>query len=202
MSVKFRPALVAGLLSAAIAVPAYAGGSFEGFHLGASVGPQFGAVEATFPGAKTDLGPTGFAAGVSGGYAFSIAPRWLLDVEATFDWNDAKADLLGATSIKTGLGFGGALSVGYQFDRSWLGYAKAGYQSTAFKVEGSDEKRLGGVLLGGGLRKGLGDGWSAKAEYDYVFYPSFTDSIYGVTWKPSASILKFGVDYSFDGRLW
>lgn len=202
MKSTLRLVAAAILLSVGTIVPAQADGSFEGFHLGASAGPQFGAVETTFPGSKTDLGPFGFVAGASGGYAFSLAPHWLLDLEANVDWNGAKADLLGTTSIKQGLGFGGAVSAGYEFDRSWLAYLKAGYQSTAFKVDGSDEKRLGGVLVGGGLRKGLGDGWSVKAEYDYVFYSSFTDATYGVTWKPTSSLLKLGVDYTFDYRLW
>lgn len=202
MSSKLQAVAVVALLSVGIVVPGHADDSFEGFHLGASAGPQFGTVETTFPGSKTDLGPFGFVAGVSGGYAFSLAPGWLLDIEANFDWNDAKAELLGATSIKEGLGFGGAVSAGYEFDHSWLAYLKAGYQSTAFKVDGSDEKRLGGVLIGGGLRKSLGDGWSVKGEYSYVFYPSFTDTTYAVTWKPSTSLLKIGVDYTFDYRFW
>lgn len=183
----------AALLAAALsASPASAQSAFQGFHVGVNAGATMSDVEADF-GTKFDLATQGFIGGGSVGYMFSLSRGWLLDVEAMVDY--AKADgKFFDTKIEQGLGYGGALSLGYMIAPNNAVYGKLGFEMRDFKAAGVT-KSFDGFQIGGGSRWALDANWSLKAEYLYTMYQS--SSIGGISVKPSSSSIRIGVDYRF-----
>lgn len=188
-------AATAFFVAALSASPASAQSAFQGFHIGANVGPTMSDVETSALGSKIDLATQGFIGGGSVGYTFSFAPGWLLDVEGMIDYSSSSANLGGAGKIEQGLGYGGALSLGYMMTNRNAVYGKAGVEMQDFKVLGTSKSVMQG-LVGGGTRWAVDDNWSAKAEYNYLF-PTSSTAIGNIDVKPSSSVFRVGVDYRF-----
>jgi opacity protein-like surface antigen len=184
----------AALFTAALsASPASAQSAFQGFHAGVNAGPTMSDIEATSFGAKYDLATQGFVGGGSVGDMFSFSQGWLLDLEGMVDY--AKSDSsFGGVKFEQGLGYGGALSLGYMITQNNALYGKLGFEMRDFKVGGLS-KTLDGFQFGGGSRWALDANWSIKAEYLYTMYES--TSIGGLGVKPTSNTLRIGVDYRF-----
>lgn len=177
------------------ASPVSAQSAFQGFHIGINAGPAMSDVEASASGSKLDLATQGFVGGGSAGYVFSLSPEWLIDAEAIIDYTSSSADIGGAGKIEQGLGYGGALSLGYMITSHNAIYGKAGIEMQDFKVLGADKSIMQG-LAGVGTRWAMDGNWSAKAEYNYLF-PTSATTISGIDIKPSSSVFRIGVDYRF-----
>lgn len=103
--------------------------------------------------------------------------------------------------------------VGLAHDR-WLAYATGGLAYTSINHDGmglvgvggtySGSNEKAGFTVGGGVEWAFRDRWSAKAEYLYTQFPSFTN-VYTTTSHPitvnygdlKLNILRLGVNYRF-----
>lgn len=193
-----KMALAAALSAIALwAAPASAQSAFEGFHIGASVGPTVGKFQASVPAAgNLDLGATGVGGALSAGYGFGLGSGWIVDPELNIDYSNASAEVFGS-KIEMGMGYGGSVSVGYALMRDVLWYAKLGYQSTEFKITGDASKRVGGVLIGTGLKFALDDSWSVKVAYDWIPYSKISSTSLGADVSPTVNQVRVGIDYRF-----
>jgi outer membrane immunogenic protein len=108
--------------------------------------------------------------------------------------------------------------LGIAFDRALI-YGKGGFawmdednwivNTTAGTVFARTNSVRTGWVAGAGIEYAIADGWSAKAEYNYMDFGSDTKTIAGstggggtgpVTIDHTVQVVKFGVNYRFGGR--
>ena len=202
--------------------------NWTGFYVGVNAGWNWlnttqtdtgpGVFGQVFPiGSVTTFSKNGFLGGGTIGYNYQMG-RFLLGLEADFDWSAAKisqSGTLGAlsfnTTVKNNYVFTAGPRIGYVFDRL-LVYAKGGiawtqddYDQTA--SDGSEVTGrfdLWGWMVGGGVEYAIWDRLTAKAEYNYITFGDrnviATDgSILNVGMHISEA--KVGINYRFDSGV-
>jgi len=171
---------------------------------------------------------TGWTAGVQAGYNWLLAPHFLFGVEGEYSWANINGSdttvstvprLLGFTSYSTSnlKDFAlGTARVGY-VEANWLFYAKAGAawgeangtgiataaNGTLFETSTHFVSRSG-YVVGVGGEWSFAPNWSARIEYDHIFFDARTVSITGTvdtSFSSSGSnvdLVRAGINYRFN----
>lgn len=195
--------------------------NWTGFYVGAHAGygwSDFSSTDLVFGdpgGAKA----RGWLGGVQLGYNYQIGSI-VLGVEGEYSWADVKftqSDPLGigaagSATLKNDFFATAAGRLGYAFDR-FLVYGKVGGAWTRDKFDLTDG--IGGTATGrfnrsgwvggGGLEYAFLGNWSAKLEYNYMWFGTITEQLTtggGLVATPAnvkleTQIIKAGVNYKF-----
>lgn len=190
-AVAAAPAFAADVGPAPYVTAPYGLYNWSGFHLGLNLAYQWGTV------ANSPFNPSGFAAGVQGGYDWQSG-NLVFGLEADLQLSSAD-DMFAA----------------YKFSNPWFGtirgrgglaFTNVLIYLTAGLAYGGGRVDLGGLsesrdhfgwTAGGGIEVGLTPHWSAKAEYLFV---ELSDQGYGLTGTPlgiESSLMRLGVNYRF-----
>jgi opacity protein-like surface antigen len=124
-----------------------------------------------------------------------------------FGWNcKAATNVLASLTGRAGYSVGAALLFG-KFGLAYAHgeYAIVGLEPSVGYVMGGGEANRNhwGWTLGAGLEYALGGPWSAKAEYDYMSFPSQAWSAAGIGARVGQTrhLVKFGLNYRLGGGL-
>lgn len=196
---------------------------------GPYVGANFGAALSAGEDALTPIGsgttnPSGVLGGIQFGYNYSVAPTWLVGIEAELDWTSAQGKANSVDPTRT-------TALSNTSDHNWYDTlsGRIGYVRGPLMLYGKGgaawmnancllqvNSGLNGMTLtnttrtgwtaGAGLEYMLGSRWSAKLEYDHLdfgrktlgFVNLFSNS---ATFKTAVNEVKAGVNYHFDGLL-
>jgi outer membrane immunogenic protein len=170
----------------------------------------------------------GWLGGVQAGYNWQPAPNFVFGFEGEYTWSDITGTSVTVSTVPRFAGFTstttsklkdfalGTFRLGYAAD-NWLFYGKAGvawgqfngsgiainpngtlFETTTFG--GSDA----GWVVGVGTEWGFAPGWSARIEYDHIFFDSRTVQISGTANFTNTStgsnvdLVRAGVNYRFN----
>lgn len=148
--------LLVAAAAMAVAAPAFAqdAAPFTGARIGATLGYD-----------KTH-GQDGFTYGGSFGYDYAIAPKITIGAEATLEDSTTK---FGGLHASRDVAISGR--IGYVLTPQILGFAKVGYDTTRFELNGtSGNTNLEGVRFGGGLEYAITPRYYMSAEYRRTEY--------------------------------
>jgi outer membrane immunogenic protein len=170
----------------------------------------------------------GWLGGVQGGYNWQVAPNFVFGLEGEYSWSDISGSSTTVSTAPRFVGFTstttsntkdfalGTFRLGYAMD-NWLFYGKAGFawgqfsgsgiatnpNGTLFQTTTFGGSRAGGVV-GIGTEWGFAPGWSARIEYDHIFFDSRPVLIVGTVDLSNSSsgnnvdIVRAGVNYRFN----
>ncbi len=157
-------------------------GLYGGVNLGYAWDPNY-VLTSTQSGTVTlPLEPHGVFGGVQLGYNLHIARHWVLGVEA--DWQlsaiDDSVSLAGPINASVDLSSFATIRgrIGYAADRTLI-YFTGGVAFGKFDLKADSTFAIGtgaatfnewktGYVLGAGIERAFGNGWSFKAEYQYL----------------------------------
>jgi outer membrane immunogenic protein len=198
--------------------------NWTGFYIGGHGGFGWGRKEWTdLAGPPFDAGShrvDGAVAGGQVGFNYQTGP-WVLGVEGQFSWANLDGNHLNpldlADSLTTRVRWMSSVAarIGYAFERT-LVYVKGGGAWARDHHETIDLgvlERTGGAtrsgwLVGGGLEYGIGGGWSAKVEYNFMDFGRRTITMSPVDPAGDADLFDidqhihtviFGLNYRFGG---
>ena len=171
----------------------------------------------------------GWLGGVQGGYNWQVAPNFVFGLEGEYTWSDLTGTSVTISTVPRFVGFTststsklkdfalGTFRLGYAAG-NWLFYGKAGVawgqfngSSIATNPNGSlfETTTFGGNTAGGvvgiGTEWGFAPGWSARIEYDHIFFDSRPVLISGTVNLTNTSsgsnvdLVRAGVNYRSTG---
>jgi len=185
------PALAADLGRSYYAPAPYSAFSWAGPYVGANLGYQFGSV--TNSGAD----PGGFAGGVTVGYNWQSG-QFVYGVEGDIDWSSAD-DTSGGNTFSTPWYGTVRGRLGYGMSNVLL-YGTGGFAFGEGKLQnffGTEDHSAFGWTLGVGGEVGLGQHWSAKAEYLFIKLDDERYTFTGADHAFENNLLRFGLNYHF-----
>jgi len=178
--------------------------------------------------AFTKNNENGFLGGVQTGYNWQVAPNFVFGLEGEYTWSDLTGTSVTISTVPRFVGFTststsklkdfalGTFRLGYAAG-NWLFYGKAGVawgqfngSSIATNPNGSlfETTTFGGNTAGGvvgiGTEWGFAPGWSARIEYDHIFFDSRPVLISGTVNLTNTSsgsnvdLVRAGVNYRFN----
>lgn len=165
---------------------------FNGPYIGAEAGWQQDKVRANVATGGTVLQGNGkddsFAIGGQIGYDLKVSPNFVIGAEGSF--------------TTPGRTFGLAARAGVLATPKTLVYAKGGWVNSRYEVEiGPDSTRRNrdGWTVGGGVEQMLTDNVSARVEYRYADFKSFSGNLSGVAFSanPDRHQVMAGVNFRF-----
>ena len=205
-----------------VASDAYASGgySWTGFYVGGHVGHGWSNLSGADPtgGGASNEQASGLLGGIQAGFNYQIG-RVVLGVEGDYSFSAVNK------TVDDPFGFGGgrisikndyfatlALRIGFSFNQ-FMVYGKGGAAWTRDKWDVTDG--IGGTatgtfnrtgwLVGLGVEYSLRNKWSLKGEYNYLNFPTITETLTttgGLAAAPTdvslkTHLMKFGVNYRF-----
>jgi outer membrane immunogenic protein len=170
----------------------------------------------------------GWLGGVQAGYNWQPAPNFVFGLEGEFTWSDITGTSVTISTVPRFAGFTsastsklkdfalGTFRLGYAAD-NWLFYGKGGVawgqfngSSIATNPNGTlfQTATFGGIdagwVVGVGTEWGFAPGWSARIEYDHIFFdsrPVLINGTVNLTNTSSGSnvdLVRAGVNYRFN----
>lgn len=171
---------------------------------------------------------SGWVAGVQAGYNWQLAPHFVVGLEGEYSWADINGSETTISTVPRFLGFSstdstklkdfalGTGRIGFA-DQNWLLYGKGGVAygetsgsgvattaaGTLFQTFSSGSTHAGWVL-GAGAEWSLAPNWSARIEYDHIFFDSRTVASVGTvntTFVNSGldiDMVRAGINYRFN----
>ena len=171
---------------------------------------------------------SGWLAGVQAGYNFQVTPNFVVGLEAEYSWADISGTETTISTVPRFLGFTsasttklqdfalGTARIGYAAN-SYLLYLKGGVaygetsgsgiatnaNGTLFETSTHFSSRVGAVV-GVGAEWMFAPNWSAKIEYDHIFFDVRQVAIAGTVDTSISSsgsnvdIVRAGVNYHFN----
>jgi outer membrane immunogenic protein len=171
---------------------------------------------------------SGWLGGVQVGYNWQVAPNFVFGLEGEYSWSDITGTSATVSTVPRFAGFTSTTTskltdfslatfrLGYALD-NWLFYGKAGVAWGQFNGSGIATNANGtlfetftfggssaGGVVGIGAEWGFAPGWSAKIEYDHIFFDSRPVLISGTVNLTNTSsgsnvdLVRAGVNYRFD----
>jgi len=225
-------AMAGGDIAPVVPAPA---DSWSGFYVGAQVGGTWGDADTTFYDRREDnrwkkydiskSNPNGFLGGVYAGYNWLFDNNWLIGMEGSYNWSNAKDDgaiirdgiVIPVHEFEVRQKWEAAIiaRVGKVIDDSYMPYILGGATWTKLngiiKFETGDEDTSGSVkkddtiagwTIGAGVEFKLTESLHARAQYRYNNYQDadfsgyFYDLIKAKT-DYNAHMLQVGISYRF-----
>jgi len=208
----------------------YLGGQvgYDSFRVRRSIFVDVDGAGTTFASSEA-LAATGWMGGIFLGYGQYFSNFYYLAGEIYGNWSGAEQNSSSTLTFAPGVtvattrkveangSFGLSLLPGIKLNDATLGYLRLGYVWTRLKgsfsatatgapgISDSDSKSEGGWDLGLGMETLLVQNWSARVEYNHIWYSNFTNSATApggfptgsVTFKPSDNQYTLGIVYHF-----
>ena len=201
MAVMLSPAVAADLAIAAPAAPAYAYDAglaiatapYTGFYVGAGLGAI------TSDDFKENN--TGFSGSLQAGYTHQFG-LFVVGAEAEGTYtNDLEYALAPGASLTQRWSAAAKARAGVALDQTLL-YGALGYSVAELNPAGavtSEKGTYGGLVFGGGVEQGFGNGLSARVEYLQSRYDDVKSTIGGVERSDNLinHSIKAGLNYRF-----
>jgi outer membrane immunogenic protein len=166
--------------------------------------------------------------GVQAGYNWQPAPNFVFGFEGEFDWADITGTAVSISTVPRFAGFNststsklkdfalGTFRVGYVAN-NWLFYGKGGVawgqtdgstiarnpNGTLFETTTFSSSQAGWVI-GVGTEWGFAPGWSAKIEYDHIWFDPRPEVVVGsvnlsnVSTGLTVDMVRAGINYRFN----
>lgn len=190
--------------------------TWTGFYVGLNGGGAFGGDDKfglhsgdTFLGKFGKIEGSGFFGGGQIGYNYQVDPNWVIGLEADFQGanihdtvtNDgahgsSKINWFGTLRPRVGYAYDNTLFYG----TGGLAYGHIDYKGSLDGVGSfSEDKTKAGWVLGAGVEHAFTDNVTAKLEYQYVDFGSFTAGGDALSSKATADFhsIRVGVNYKF-----
>jgi outer membrane immunogenic protein len=176
----------------------------------------------------TPRNANGWLGGVQAGYNWQPAPNFVFGLEGEFTWSDITGTSVTVSTVPRFAGFTststsklkdfalGTARLGYAAD-NWLFYGKFGVAWGQFNGSGIatnpnrtlfETTTFGGnstgLVVGIGSEWGFAPGWSARIEYDHIFFDARPVQITGTVNLTNTSsgsnvdLVRAGVNYRFN----
>lgn len=156
---------------------------------GVSVGATFSAASLGDGSTSIDIGTQAASIGLEVGCDYRVAPLFSIGALGRYDWNNAKASLLGADATVDGI-WAVAGKATWHMNTGTDLYGLLGYSGTTFKIEDLSDNRRG-VLYGIGLETKIADSpVNLFAEWSRTDFKE--SDIGGVSLKPSVDVVRIG----------
>jgi outer membrane immunogenic protein len=171
---------------------------------------------------------SGWLGGFQAGYNWQPAPNFVFGLEGEYTWSDISGTSVSVSTAPRFVGFSstatskltdfalGTFRLGYAMD-NFLFYGKGGVAWGQFNGSGINNNANGtvfqtftfggsstGWVVGVGAEWGFAPGWSARIEYDHIFFDSRPVLIVGTVDQSTTSagsnvdIVRAGVNYRFN----
>ena len=176
---------------------------------------------------------SGWLAGVQAGYNYQIAPNFLFGVEGEYLWADIRDTSVSISTVPRFLGFASTNTTKYQdialatarlgyVANEWLFYGKGGLAWGESTSSGFGMLANGtlndtftkfsshtGWVVGVGVEWSFAPNWSAKIEYDHIFFDSRNIAVNDTTVAGVSSVtvqssgtnldlVRAGINYRFN----
>ncbi|HSW94351.1 MAG TPA: outer membrane beta-barrel protein [Gammaproteobacteria bacterium] len=165
-------------------------------------------------GVKTTFNSNGALGGLFAGLRWTLAPKFVVNTELFGNYSSTgtssktiniSAHATSQASLRMKYSYGGSLMPGLKFNDAGMIYLRAGIIRSLFVLHqtippagaGSNlsQTNVGGGQFGVGVQGDLNESWSARGEYDYVTYNSFTAFNNSISARDNQ--FKIGVMYNF-----
>jgi opacity protein-like surface antigen len=195
--------------------------SWNGFYVGANFGGVFSveneSMNGAFLGAPTTFSgnPSGVLGGGQLGYNFQFSPQWLIGIEGELDWTSAQSTSNIGNTVVSGtltsnhnwydtldgrLGYimGSALLY-IKGGGAWMNADYAFSAAGAINGPSSVNATRAGWTAGGGIEGLLWPNWSAKLEYDFLDFGSYSGGFpitgSAINFNTQVHEVKIGINY-------